>query len=665
MTRLLPFLILLLAVVATSPASRAEAPRAPEGAEILLQGRLLPPPAETRRMVERLRGYELFDRGLELLKSELGVDLQEDVLSWVEGTVVAAVVRTGDESPISGHMRRQELVRQYFGASNRLWVVQSALNTYAETEGKPPEKLADLVPDYLAEAGDVEGFRYERKGRTWTLACVFPEGSELAAFPTPSMDEEGNLVEVPAPTAGPVNFSVSLRVTDPALADRKLRGLLARSGMPVAAEGPLVLPASEPVRLEVRGSWLTATDNPEVLPRVYAGLSGRAPLDPGLARMLASVPANPDFLVYVDVPGILAHWKGLPPGEAAWLEALRAVKGFIVATHVRKERVLTESFLALEPSPGHPLARLLQGPEETRMGLARRVPWSVSYVDFARVDLLWRSARDLAGLHPLLEGGLDMVRQGVESSLGVSLEQELLPASTGELVLNMEAVDLVSSAVIQGLDLGKKRSTPDEGASEEASPEGEAAPGSPEPPAEENGGLAPLDEGPAGPGLQAVPFTLLVSLRPGPARQAVLARLEERLGADPTSLPFEGGEIRQARDRSLAYTVRGDFLVVSVGPTLRLMKQMVLGVNGRVPALTDLDSYQEFRKDLRGRLLLLRHAKTDAMYSVLKGALLFLGAEFRAEADQVGLWRDAYAAVTLEPGGIRARGALYPSTQVP
>lgn len=654
MTRLIaPLVLLLVALFAAAPPARAEAPRSPEGAEILLQGRLLPPPAETLRWVERLRGFALFDRAFESLEEDLGVDLEQDVLSWIEGTAMAAVVRTGEESPVSRRVRRQDLIRRWNACNSRLWAANAAVQEHVESFNRPPETLEELVPDFVSDAEELQGLRYDRRGKAWTLACVFPEGSDLALESTPpAIDAEGNPTGGSAPEETPMNLAVSLKVTDPALAERKVRELLAKLGAP-SAEGVLVLPGPNPMRVDVGGGWLTLTDNGEVLPRVNAALAGRTPVAPGLARMLKTVPADPDFFLYVDVPGLVSHWRATPLEDPALLEALHSVRGAILASYASKDRVLTDTFLAMEAPQGTPLAAFLEGRADNRLALASEIPWSVSYVDVARVDQLWRAANDLSELHPLLKAGLGVVRQGTQSALGLSLEDDLLPATTGEVAVNLELVDVFSAGALEYLDR-RSAPRPDEegGDAEEATgPFGDGLPAPPDP--------TDMTR------LKNVPVTFVVTLRPGAARKRVLARLDERLGPDAVRLPFAGGEIRQRKDRALAYTLRGDHLVVSVGPTLRLMKQMVQGMDGRTPALADLDSYREFRSGLQGRLLLFRHTKTDALYSMLKGALLLLGSEFRPEADHAGLWRDAYAAATVEPGGIRLRGAVFATQQVP
>lgn len=679
-------LVCVLTLAFAAPAVRAEAPRAPEGAEILVQGRLLPPPEETRRLLERLKGYALVERGLEMLHDEHGIDVERDILSWVEGSAMAAIIRTGEESPLSRAVRSGELETKYSEFDGQLQLVFSALLSYQDIQGKPPETLQQLIPDYLSEGFDLSQMRYTRQGKGWTLTGAFPEGSDLAASGAtpPVLDQDGNRTEGKRPPEPRLNFVVAVKVTDPALAARKVREILAKAGEAPSGDGPMSLPGDDDTVLDVRNGWIIAADDATLLPRASAALSGKSPVPANLARMLRQVPENPDLFLYVDVPDIVAHWRGLEIEDERLRQALGSVKGAVLATYADDRRMITDSFIALEPPAGHPLATLLQGDSENRLTLLRRVPWSVSYIDVLQVNELWRAADDVARLHPYLEYGVKMVEETAQETLGLSIEKDLLPASTGEVALNLEAVDVFSAGILSWFDEMQKSEVPVE---EESAPAPEAESGSE--PAKEAADekeaevekttppepdMQPLpDTVPPPPGLDEdelkvlknLPMTLVVGLRSGPARQRILQSLEEKIGADGRRIPYRGGDIRQRKDRAFAYTLRGDYLVVSVGPTLRLMKAMVDGMTGQVPPVAELKSYQEFRSGLKGRVLAFRHTKTDAIYSIAKGMLLFLGAEFRHEADALGLWRDAYAAWSVEPGGLRLRGGVYATDQVP
>ncbi len=621
MARLLSILVLILLALAP-PGARAQAPRAPQGAEILLQGRLLPPPGETRAWLERLRGYALFERGLELFQEETGLNLEADVLSCLEGTAVVAILRVGEESPLSIQAGRQRLITRWKQERRKLRRVQEAVSSYVEEKGAPPDSLAEL-DSFLEEVGaDVEGLEYRRVGDSWTLKCSFPKKGDLAAHSTaPGFDAEG--VEFGAPPQDlPLNLTLALRVTDAPRALRSARHLLDQGFGPNGGSAPL--------HLESSPGWLILTDNPQTLASMRSALKGNARVPEGLARMLGRVPERPESFLFLDVAGVVEHWKDLPVQDPAAWALLRSLKGAILATYATRDRVLLEGFLAVDLPAGHPLRLPLEGPTDQRLDLASQVPWSVSSLDILRVDALWEGLEAAGRTWP--ETGLLKARllHEVEARVGLNLEKDLLEACAGEVAVNVEMVDVVSAAMLARMDRRAGR----------------------------EGG--PPSSGSGLPSLGMVPITLLVDLKPGPSRQALLDRLEEAVGPQAADAGF-----RQSADRSLAYAVHGDTLVLAVGPSLRLARHAIKALDGEVRPLVELDSARHFRSGQTGRLLFFTHAKTDALYSVLKGVLLLLGAEFRPEADHAGLWRDAYGALSLEPGGVRWRSGFYATAQVP
>lgn len=550
------------------------------------------------------------------------MDLEADILTCLEGTAVVAIVRLGDESPLSIQARRQGLITRWKRQRRKVRRVQEAVSSYVEEKGTPPDSLSELDA-FLTEVGaDVEGLDYRRAGDSWTLKASFPAKGDLAAHSTaPGFDAEGQEVGTP-PVAVPANLTVALRVTDPARALRSARRLLEK-GLEVDGR-------AAPLHLETRSGWLILADNPQTLPAMRSALKGTPEVPESLARLLGQVPQSPESFLFVDVAGMLEHWKDLPVQDPEVLALLHSLKGAILATYATRDRVLVEGFLAVDLPAEHPLRALLEGPVDQGLDLTSRVPWSVSSLDIVRVDALWEALAAAGKTWP--ETTLIRARlfHEIERRLGLDLEKDLLEACAGEVAVNVEMVDVVSAAMLARMDRRAGR-------------KGEPSPS--------KRGL---------PSLGTVPVTLLVDLKPGPSRLALLERLEEAVGPQAADARF-----RQSADRSLAYAVHGDTLVLAVGPSLRLARHAMKALDGEVRPLAELDSARHFRSGQTGRLVFFTHAKTDALYSVLKGALLLLGAEFRAEADHAGLWRDAYGALSLDPGGVRWRAGVYATGQVP
>ncbi|MEW6284202.1 MAG: hypothetical protein AB1758_36650, partial [Candidatus Eremiobacterota bacterium] len=262
-------------------------------------------------------------------------------------------------------------------------------------------------------------------------------------------------------------------------------------------------------------------------------------------------------------------------------------------------------------------------------------------------DLVERGAaldKDMA------KGLEDVIRSG-ETTLGLSWKNDILPASTGELAMLYETFDVLVAQVREAANAWS-------GGEEAVEEEGQQPPDwVPDGPTPEAGSDFRVGE---------LPYTFVIGLKPGNARQEIVGRLRQKLGSSVRMEPHAGVEVYRTKDDNIAYAVYGNYLIISTGGTSRLMSHLLDSLTGRIPPISRLASYESFRRGLKGRLILASHQKVDDVYSMFKGMLLLVGgAEFRAEATSLGRWRDSYSAVTVEPDGVRIRTAVFATEQVP
>ena len=85
---------------------------------------------------------------------------------------------------------------------------------------------------------------------------------------------------------------------------------------------------------------------------------------------------------------------------------------------------------------------------------------------------------------------------------------------------------------------------------------------------------------------------------------------------------------------------------------------MLDAAHGRKATLGTLDSWSRFTLSSRGRLLGFGHQKLDWVYSLTKGFLLLLGAEYRPLAVEIGKLRDYHSVITAVPDGFLLVGEV-------
>ena len=157
--------------------------------------------------------------------------------------------------------------------------------------------------------------------------------------------------------------------------------------------------------------------------------------------------------------------------------------------------------------------------------------------------------------------------------------------------------------------------------------------------------------------LPGMPATLAAQVPIENNREAAVTMLQPYLG-DPTTESVYGVDVVTSQDGTFSYAIDGDWMYISGGRTVRLMRHMLEAAHGRKETLGSIDSWSRFKTSGRGRLLMFGHQKVDPIYSLVKGALLFLGSDFRPIATELGKLRDYHSMGTLVPDGVLVVGEV-------
>ncbi|MEW6284379.1 MAG: hypothetical protein AB1758_37535, partial [Candidatus Eremiobacterota bacterium] len=383
MSRLHALCLTLLLLSLLPSAAPAQEGYPPADSEVVFKARLFDSSPEALSFLRRLRGLQAVRLALDEAQKYTGLALEADLLSWIDGEMLLAVVRTGEESPFSTLFRNFAGSSEYSSVQLNLQTLYNAVELYQLDKQQLPPNLEGLVPDYAAALpSDPPGVVYELKTVEdgWEIRASFPpELSHLG--PAPWIDS-GNNLHPESPSGGPpsLNLVVGLRVADRSRAERALGKLLPRlNGVPgVTVEtGPDRWSVATPVvNLEARltSRWFLLTDTPTLLDSTAAALEGKGPSmlsNPRWQSVADRLPPDPDSLLFVDVEGMLAHWRGLGIPDQTLREALISVKALAGVSYVQPDQVVTEFFLRIDPPAGHPLAALLQVPGHDEFPLLR------------------------------------------------------------------------------------------------------------------------------------------------------------------------------------------------------------------------------------------------------------------------------------------------------
>ncbi len=654
---------------------RAEQGYPPENSEVVIAGQMFESSRSAVKFLHRLKALPWIRAGVVEIEKALEIRLEGDFLDWMDGRVVAAVVRTDERSPFH-HFFGEEEEDPVRDIQFNLQTIYNGVEMYQLDKSKLPPDLESLVPDYLAAIpSEPEGVTYhlEPKGDGWIVTTTF-QGA-----PGPTIDSQNNLTPEIDTEYPRLNLIVAFRTHDAAAAKTAMSRLLPRltnvPGITVedAREGGWEITTLF-FSLSVRQSphWLLCTDNPALADPSLKALEGEGPSltsNPRWLEVREHLPEEFRNWVFVDVTGIVTHWPGLKMEDPVLQKALESVHAIAGTTTYSPNVVVSDFFVRIEAPADHPLGQLLAAPGPSELALLRQAPWSTQYISVLDLNQSYDLVKRAAGINKESERIFQDLVKATDEALGLSFEQDVLPHSTGEIAITYEQLDVLYATMVAEW---RRYSTPaPEPPSEPEEPEAPPAPGwVPEgpPPFEPTEEMPPQEEEaqkepPVN--LAEMPYTVIIGLRPGSGRDEILTRLKAKLGSKVRLEPHDGADILITADDQVAYAVYGNYLMVSTGGSHRLLRNTLDAMTGKIPPIARLDSYQRFSESTRGRVLAAAHQKVDDFYSILKGVILLSGAEFRPEATALGKWRDAYSLLTIEPGGFRMRFAVFATEQVP
>lgn len=672
------WLLLLLILLLFAPVP-AEEGYPPTDSEVVVAGRMFESSRAALAFLHRLRALPWIRDGLGELEKALEIKLEGDFLDWMDGRVVLAVVRTDDRSPFH-HLLGGEAEDPQRDIQFNLQTIYNAIEMYQLDKSNLPPDLESLVPDYLAALpARPEGvtYRLEPRDGGWIVTTTF-QGA-----PGPTIDHENNLTPELAAEGFPhLNLVVAFRASDAARAKRAMGRLLPRlTNLPgitveeVPAGGWDVSTLLFALAVRQSPHWLVFTDNPALAEPSLASLEGEAPSltsNPRWQGIREHLPGSFRNWVFVDVSGIVTHWPGLKMEDRVLQQALESVQAIAGTTSYSKDVVVSDFFVRIDAPQDHPLGQLLAAPGPTELSLLRQAPWSTAYISVLDLNQSYDLVKRAAAINNDTNNAFQSMLMATDEALGLSFENDILPHSTGEIAITYEQLDVLYAAILQEwrrytappVEIPEP-SEPETTESEAPPPPGWVPEGEPppEPMEDESDREEVVQETPVN--LAEMPYTVVIGLRPGPARDEIFSRLKAKLGSKVRLEPHAGADILITADDQVAYAIYGNYLIVSTGGSHRLLRNTLDAMTGQVATLSRLNSYREFNGATRGRVLAAAHQKVDDIYSILKGVILLAGAEFRPEATALGRWRDAYSLLTIEEGGFRLRFGVYATEQIP
>ncbi len=591
-------------------------------------------------LAERLRRSPLFRVVMNLIHSNAseGSQVEEMMRSFPfwDGRFMLAVARQGELSPFEGMYRIEQAARhrrQLRYAVDQAW---EGVNLYRRYQKKFPKSIDEIIAQEHLSASDIpEGAFLELKRQGKAISVVG------------RWQIDGRSLEMHAPGTSPAEAELP-----PASG-----GFVVAVGCPDSARFNNWVSRwdAESEELSADGDhWKMRVDGDDYFLYFQQGqvyVTNQAAL---VAPLLDTRPvaenltANPRFAeqyrqlraddteawVFADVQDMLRTSPQLcaQSGWSAEQILLRSI-GFASGGHLNGTGQLelqTRGFVQWDG-----VQNVTLGPPAA-LELARHVPpaaESMYWLDVAgAIRLLDRISGEFTGSREIIAKGWTEL----EKHLGFSLSRESLAAGT-QLYVYSEAIDTYANTFEQFIRLIQ----------------GYLGSGTPD--------VAEMLEFKA----SKAPVVAVLEMTNPDLAARIQTRLKERLGAGARSRQVENVNYTQSEDGRCGWTSSNTTQFWANGYTERLLPRIFKAYAGNGDSLADTASYQLFQQDRQGEQILYAHNMVDREYSLVKGLLLFLGSDFRPEAEAFGHLRDAHVRLEVVPGGLRMRAGVYSESAAP
>lgn len=624
-----------LALCILVQAAWSQVPEAPRDCDIAV--RLLPAPSpftaeqEAHMMEHPL--YELIDR---VAVKELGFEPFHDFRNSLEGTMVAGIVPRADgSSSLVEFFRDHDARRSHRSMISELDSLIADLDDYKNTEGKYPVDYQLYVDEHryyepYLPYGVEYGYQALNEGEGFSLTVTYGDGADLARFGPPPSYRSGEERKNwnPEKPPAPLNFVLAVKSRDLQLT-RKISSQMMgepRDGFWRSQLEGLPLIAT------VRGDWWLLADRTENMGPFLEALEGRAPglsYNPDYREVGRYVDLDAPFTMFVNAPNMVDSLMPMILEEGKLdpqLARMVGPMGYSVQS-LGGMQARIEVFVGVRPPEDTSLASFFaatenQDPEmDLNMG---NVPWDAANV-FALDLTAFKELLDASiALYPEAAREYDTGQDVVAGMLGLDAEAGFNKLLQGPALISFERIDFFLNGVAAFVDKMESES------------EGEGDP--------------------VTSSLGVMPVTVAARVPSSHNREALLKMLRGDDPGAPTDL--YGVEVYERGEGRIQYAQDGEWIYLSGGHTGRLMRNLLAAAKGRKETLSSLPSWTSFQLGRKGRFLGFGHQKLDPIYSIVKGLLLFMGADFRPMATEVGRLRDYHSVMTAVPDGFLMVGEI-------
>jgi hypothetical protein len=456
-------LILIVPYPRTASANQGGLP-VPRDCEIYAKAHMAVPVGEElwQPFYDKLEDLPGFEELNGQLKNALGIELNRGLFAWVGKDIHAAVVRTGEKSVI-GQFLSDGPSDPASACNSHLKNLGTALEMYAtDHKGLYPTSLNALVPSYLKEIPPCPlgkyWYRVSKKKDSYKITIW---DGKHPADQFPSYDSQKGLTEPETPRREEPSLknyivAISSRDNDGAKSFVDLvvksAGRSEETAFQTSGHGGYEIYTQKGAfSIAIVGSYVVMAENLGLLQSAIESYAGKPDINANddYRRFVERFAKEPAALIFVNVKEIISRTEGLSLHDEKIARLVKSLTTLGFGSYREGDSILTEMYLLIDPQVTDPAIRsYLEGSTDPNlMDLAKICPASITTFQVADLRATMDLIRTAASMIPEAEGAVKMVTGYVESALGVSLENELLPAMKGGVAVTYELSDWLLTSI--------------------------------------------------------------------------------------------------------------------------------------------------------------------------------------------------------------------------
>jgi hypothetical protein len=262
------------------------------------------------------------------------------------------------------------------------------------------------------------------------------------------------------------------------------------------------------------------------------------------------------------------------------------------------------------------------------------LPMAVVY----NVGEIWEVLKTIGTEEKQFNEGLTAMTSQLSIMTGLELEKDILMPTTGELGVSYKMRDLILSGIL-GYARSRSRASGDDkepGTMEFRRGRGKLS------------GMLRMEK---------LPITFFIQVADMGAYKKTFEMLREMGGFEATD--YKGISIY--RNKKVAYCFVGNLLMLHSFPSDRAIKKHIDTLLTRNEKMGSVTRYQDFKKNIKGRPLVVQYQDSRWAASISKGLILFLLPEFEDYAQKMGDYKENWSALSVHPQGLQVFIKAYKS----